>query len=81
MNTQTELHGKYQIVYRPTNNGITIGSIELIDKYTDIYDSSEGRFSLKVQIEDTLDDVVQFVYQEKLYMSKDDVKELVIDLI
>jgi hypothetical protein len=77
MNTQTELHGKFQIIYRPTNRGIEIGNIELIDKYTDIYENSEGRFSLKVQIEDTIKDVIEFVYLEKLYISKEDAQELV----
>ena len=77
MNTKTELHGKFQIIYRPTNRCVEIGNIEKIDKYTDIYESSEGRFSLKVQIEDTIKDVIDFVYKEKLYISKEDVTEIV----
>lgn len=77
MNTQTELHGKFLIGYLPKNNGITISNIEKIDKYTDIYESSEGRFTAKFQIEDTIKDVIEFVYQQKLYISKEDANEIV----
>lgn len=77
MNTQTELHGKFQIGYLPKNNGITISNIEKIDKYTDIHESSEGRFSPKFQIEDTIEDVIDFVYQSKRYISKEDATEIV----
>lgn len=77
MNTQTELHGKFQIGYLPNNNGIEISRIEKIDKYTDIHESSEGRFSPKFQIEDTIEDVIDFVYRQKLYISKEDATEIV----
>jgi hypothetical protein len=77
MNTQIELHGKFQIGYLPKNNGIEISNIEKIDKYTDIHESSEGRFSPKFQIEDTIEDVIEFVYQQKLYISKKDAAEIV----
>lgn len=77
MNTQTELHGKFQIGYLPKNNGITISNIEKIDKYTDIHESSEGRFSPKFQIEDTIEGVIDFVYRQKLYISKEDATEIV----
>jgi len=81
MNTQTELHGKFQIIYRPTNRGVEIGNIEKIDKFTDIHESGEGKFSLKVQIEDTLNEVINFVWKEKLYISKADAEELVNDFL
>jgi hypothetical protein len=74
-------HGKFQIIYRPTNRGIEIGNIERIDEYTDIHESSEGKFALKVQIEDTIDDVIEFVYQQKLYICKEEAKELVIEFL
>lgn len=77
MNTQTELNGKFLIGYLPKNNGITISNIEKIDRYTDIHESSEGRFSPKFQIEDTIEDVIYFVYQQKLYISKEDATEIV----
>ena len=81
MNTQTELHGKFQIVYRPTNKGITVGSIEKIDKFTDLHESGENRFDLKVQIEDSLNDVIDFVYREKLYISRAEAEEIVMELL
>lgn len=77
MNTNTELYGKFLISYLPTNKGINISNIEKIDKFTEIYESSEGRFSPKFQIENTIDELVEFVYQEKKYISKDDASELV----
>ena len=77
MNTQTELHGKFQIGYLPKNNGIEIALIEKIDKFTDIRESSEGRFSIKFQIENTIENVIDFVYNQKLYISKNDAAELV----
>ena len=77
MNTQTELHGKFLIGYLPTNNGIRISNIEKIDKYTDIHESSEGRFKPKFQIEDTIEDVIDFVYQQKLYITKEHATEMV----
>lgn len=77
MNTQTELHGKFLIGYLPKNNGIEIALIEKIDKFTDIRESLEGRFSIKFQIENTIENVIDFVYQQKLYVSKEDATELV----
>ena len=77
MNTQTELHGKFLIGYLPKNNGIEIALIEKIDKFTDIRESSEGRFSIKFQIENTIENVIDFVYNQKLYISKNDAAELV----
>ena len=81
MNTQTELHGKFLIGYLPKNNGISISNIERIDKYTNIHESSEGRFSPKFQIENTLNDMVDFVYQQKLYISKEEATEIVIEFL
>ena len=81
MNTQIELHGKFLIGYLPNNKGVTISNIEKIDKFTDIYESSEGRFSPKFQIEDTIEDVIDFVYQQKLYISKEDAKEIVLEYL
>jgi len=81
MNTQTELHGKFLIGYLPKNNGVTISNIEKIDKYTDIHESSEGRFTSKFQIEDTIEAVIDFVYRQKLYISKEDAAELVLELL
>lgn len=77
MNTQTELHGKFQIGYLPNNNGIEISRIEKIDKYTDIYESSEGRFKPKFHITDTIEEMIDFVYQSKRYISKEDAAEIV----
>ena len=77
MNTNTELHGKFLISYLPKNDGISISNIEKIDKYTDIYESSEGRFTPKFQIENTIEEVIEFVWQQKLYISKEDASELV----
>ena len=71
------VEGKFQIIYRPTNRGCTIASIERIDKYTELHESGENRFDLKVQIEDNIDDVIDFVYRQKLYTSKEVVTELV----
>lgn len=81
MNAQIELYGKFQIIYRPTNRGITVGSIEKIDKFTDLHESGENRFDLKVQIEETLNDVIDFVYREKLYISREQAEEIVIELL
>lgn len=81
MNTNTELYGKFQIIYRPTNNGITIGNIEKIDKYTELHQSGENRFDLKVQIKDNLNDVIDFVYCEKMYISKKEARELVYEFL
>jgi len=77
MNTQTELHGKIQITYIPKNDGISIGAIEKIHKYSNIYESSEGRFTPKVVIVDTIDEAIEFVYQEKKYISKETATEIV----
>lgn len=77
MNNQTEFHGKIQIAYIPTNRGINICEIEKIDKFTEIRESSEGRFSLKVQIEENVSDAIDFVYRQKLYISKEDAAEIV----
>lgn len=81
MNTQTELHGKIQISYIPKNDGISIGSIEKIDKYSDIYESSEGRFKPKVEIVDTIEQAIDFVYNEKKYISKETATEIVNDFL
>lgn len=81
MNTETELHGKFQIMYRLSSRGCTIASIERIDKYTDLHESGENRFDLKVQIEDNTDGVVDFVYRQKLYISREEAKELVYELL
>ena len=77
MNTQTELHGKIQIAYIPKNDGISIGAIELIDKYSDIYESSEGRFKPKTVIVDTVDEAIDFIYNEKKYISRETATEIV----
>lgn len=81
MNTKTKLHGKFLISYLPKNNGINVYNIEKIDKYTDIHESSEGRFTPKFQIEDTIEDVINFVYTEKLYISKEEAEEIVIEFL
>ena len=81
MNTQTKLHGKFLICYLPKNNGVAILNIEKIDKYTDIHESSEGRFTVKFQIEDTIEDVIDFVYRKKLYISKSQAEEIVMELL
>lgn len=77
MNTKTQLHGKFLISFLPKNDGISISNIEKIDKFTDIYESSEGRFTPKFQIENTIDEVIEFVYQEKKYISKEEAAEIV----
>lgn len=68
---------KYQIIYRNTNKGITVCNIEKIDKYTELRESGENRFDLKVQIETSKKAVIDFVYQQKLYISMETSKELV----
>ena len=68
---------KYQIIYRKNNNGVTICDIEKIDKYTVLRESGENRFDIKVQIEKSKKDVINFVYTEKLYISPKDAKEIV----
>jgi hypothetical protein len=67
---------KYQILYRKKNNGISIIDIEKIDKYTELRESGENRFDLKVQIENGKKNVIDFIYREKLYISMNDAKEL-----
>ena len=81
MNTNTELHGKFFISYLPTNKGINILNIERIDKYTDIHENSEGRFAPKFQIENTIDEIIDFVWKQKLYISKEYASELVIEFL
>jgi hypothetical protein len=68
---------KYQILYRDSNKGIIICEIEKIDKYTELRESGENRFDLKVQIEKSKKDVIDFVWRQKLYISIDAAKELV----
>lgn len=68
---------KYQILYRDSNKGIIICEIEKIDKYTELRESGENRFDLKVQIEKSKKDVIDFVFRKKLYISIDAAKELV----
>jgi len=77
----SKLIGKYQVKFLPKNDGIEICTIELIDKFTEIYESSEGRFSLKVYIFDTINDVVNFIYQEKKYISIEDATEIFYELL
>ena len=76
-----EFIGKYQIAYLPTNRGINLVEVEKIDNYTDLRESSEGRFAIKFQIENTLDEVIDFVYREMLYISKEQATELVNDCL
>ena len=68
---------KYQIIYRNTNKGITVCNIEKIDNYTELHKSGKNRFDLKVQIETSKKAVIDFVYQQKLYISMESAKELV----
>ena len=68
---------KYQIIYRNTNKGITVCNIEKIDKYTELRESGENSFDLKVQIETSKKAVIDFVYRQKLYISLESAKELV----
>ena len=77
MKNKAELNGKFLISYLPKNNGVEIYNIEKIDKYTDIHESSENRFGSKFQIENTLNDVIDFIYQLKMYISKADAADLV----
>lgn len=77
MNAQTELFGKIQISYIPTNRGVNICEIERIDKFTELRESKEGRFALKIQIEDNLNDAIDFVFRQKLYISKAEATEIV----
>ena len=77
MKNKAELIGKFLISYLPKNNGVEIYNIEKIDKYTDIHESSENRFGPKFEIENTLNDVIDFVYQQKMYKSKADAADLV----
>lgn len=72
---------KYQIIYRESNRGVIICEIEKIDKYTELRESGENRFDLKVQIEKSKKDVIDFVWSKKLYISLDDAKELVDDFL
>lgn len=81
MTKREKLNGKFQIAYLPKNNGVEICEIEKIDKYTDIRESSEERFSIKFQIENTVDEVVEFIYQQKKYISKDDAREILTELL
>jgi len=68
---------KYQIIYRNTNKGITVCNIEKIDKYTELRESGENSFDLKVQIETSKKAVIDFMYRKKLYISMETAKELV----
>jgi hypothetical protein len=68
---------KYQIIYRETNRGVNICEIEKIDKYTQLRESGENRFDLKVQIETSKKNVIDFVYRKKLYIGMDAAKEIV----
>ena len=81
MNKREKLNGKFQIAYLPKNNGAEICEVEKIDKFTEIKESSEGRFSVKFQIEDTKESAIDFIYQLKLYISKDDAKEIFNDFV
>lgn len=81
MKTNTELYGKFQIVYRPTNKGCTIGNIEKIDKFTDLHESGENRYDLKVEIVDNVAEAIDFVYQQKKYISRDAATEIVAEFL
>ena len=68
---------KYQIIYRETNTSVIICEIEKIDKYTELRQSGENRFDLKIQIESSKKNVINFVYQKKLYIGMDAAKKIV----
>ena len=72
---------KYQILFRETGRGINVVNIEKIDKYTELRQSGENRFDLKVNIETSLKKTIDFVYQKKLYISNDEAKNLVLEFL
>lgn len=71
-----EDYGKYLISYLPTNNGIKCIEVNIIDAYTKFQVSADGRYSTKFQIEDTKEDAVKFIYEKSLYLSMEDVAEM-----
>lgn len=71
-----EDYGQYRVSYRLTNNGIEGILIEVINERTKFETSSEGRFSTKIVQFETKEEVIDFIWSEKLYISKDDAEEI-----
>ena len=72
---------KYRMAYLPKNDGVTIGDIEKIDKYTEYKESSENRFGVQFEVFNTQKEVIERIYQLKMYISKVDAKELFKDCL
>jgi len=81
MKNSKKLIGKYQVKFLPKNDSIEICSIEKIDKFTEIHESAEGRFSVKVYIFETENDVIDFIFEEKKYISRESANEIFNELL
>ena len=66
----------YIVTYRNTNNGGDIIRIERKDKYADIIQDDDRRFTPKQIVISGKTNVYEFIYELKLYVSMDDAKEI-----
>jgi hypothetical protein len=73
----------YQVIFRNTNNGGEIHSIQKVDKYLNKLDEDEeidNRFSVKATVINGKERVIDFIYELKLYISMKDAKEIFEDV-
>lgn len=71
-----EDYGQYRLSYRTSNNGIEGIRVEVIDERTKFETSAEGRFSTKIKQFATKKEVIDFIWAEKLNISKEDAEEI-----
>ena len=71
-----EDYGKYILHYLPKNNGISVSKIEIINENTQFYVNEDKRFSIKSEICDTKQAVIEAIYHNSLYISKAEAEEI-----
>jgi hypothetical protein len=71
-----EDYGKYILHYLPKNNGVSVKKIEIIDEKTNFFVNFDDRFSMKSEIYNTKNEVIDAIYHKSLYISMDDAVEI-----
>ena len=73
---KTEDYGKYMLHFLPKNDGISVSKVEIIDTKTPFYTNEDKRFSVKSEMFDTKEDVINAIYLKSLYISEDEAAEI-----
>ena len=73
--TQSD-YGKYVLHYLPTMSGASVKKIEIIDAKTPFYVNDDNRFSIKSEVYNTKDEVINAIFEYTLYTSRSEAETL-----